>query len=415
MDARLAAGTWGGVEQVVIGLAHGLSRLPDGDEDYLFLVHAGEDAFLQPYIGGRCQTIPVPQPKLPRWRQALWKLLPWFPDTFKDQVMKLSLALAIGPAIPRRIDWIVEATRADVMHFPKQDAFLTHVPSIYHPHDLQHLHFPQFFTTRERLKRELNFRTFCRQAAVVAVASRWIKRDIVQQYGLPEDKVQVVAMAPTSEAYPVPSDSDITTVRTELDLAHSFVFYPAQTWPHKNHVGLIRSLAILRDRYGLRVPVVCSGRVTGFHEVIRTEARRAGVLDQVRFVGFVSPMQLQCLYRLSRCVVLPTKFEAGSFPLWEAFLAGVPAACSNVTSLPEQAGDAALLFDPDEPDEIAEAIHRLWTDERLRWDLVERGRKRVSRYSWDVSARIFRAHYRRIAGRALSGEDRELLQAPALW
>ena len=120
------------------------------------------------------------------------------------------------------------------------------------------------------------------------------------------------------------------------------------------------------------------------------------------------------MYRLCRCVVIPTKFEAASGPLWEAFAAGVPAACSNVTSLPDQAGDAALLFDPCQPEEIAGAIHQLWRDEALRRSLVERGKRNVARFTWERTARIFRAHYRRIANRCLSEEDHTLLAAPPL-
>ena len=88
-------------------------------------------------------------------------------------------------------------------------------------------------------------------------------------------------------------------------------------------------------------------------------------------MGFVSPLELQCLWRSARMAVLPTLFEAASFPLWEAFEAGVPAACSNVTSLPAQAGDAAILFDPTSVPAIADAIERLWTDAALRRSLID--------------------------------------------
>jgi glycosyltransferase involved in cell wall biosynthesis len=108
-------------------------------------------------------------------------------------------------------------------------------------------------------------------------------------------------------------------------------------------------------------------------------------------------------------VVIPTLFEAASGPLNDAFLAGVPAACSNVTALPRQAGDAALVFDPHELAAIARAIRQLWTDEPLRQTLITRGRARVAQFSWDRTARHFRAHYRRIGGRPLTDEDRRFL------
>jgi glycosyltransferase involved in cell wall biosynthesis len=108
-------------------------------------------------------------------------------------------------------------------------------------------------------------------------------------------------------------------------------------------------------------------------------------------------------------VVIPTKFEAASFPMMEAFSVGAAVACSNVTSLPEQAGDAALIFAPTDHVQMAEAIRRLWTDPSLRKTLGERGRNRQEALRWIDTAKVFRAHYRRIGGAHLSDEDARLL------
>jgi glycosyltransferase involved in cell wall biosynthesis len=306
-------------------------------------------------------------------------------------------------------DGSIEREEVEVMHFTQQWGFLTELPTIYHPHDLQHLHYPEYFDRVEFEKRELYYQGLCAQAAVVAVSSNWTKNDLIRAYGLPSEKIQVVPLAPLLGAYAEPEASDIARVRERFDLPESgFAFYPAQTWPHKNHLTLLDALAQLK-REGLEVPFVSSGFKTDFCATIEHRARELGIDDQVSFLGFVSALELQCLYRSSRCVVIPTKFEAASFPLWEAFLAGAPAACSTVTSLPEQAGDAALLFDPDEPEEIAAAIRSLWTDDSLCDTLVRRGRENVSQLSWARTARIFRALYRKTAGQELAATDRELL------
>lgn len=407
VEARLPSGAHGGVEQVVIGLAGGLSRLTDGDERYLFLTQAGADGWLEPHVTGpatlvRCAA--PPPPRRPRWRAALARVpgAPWVWDRLPDRTR---------PTVPTS-DGTVERAGAAVVHFPFQSGFLTDVPSIYHPHDLQHLHLPAFFERKERRRREIVYRALCGRAAVVAVTSSWVKRDVVSQYGLPEERVRVIPLAPVVGTYPQPGPEDLARVRRERSLPPAFAFFPAQTWPHKNHLRLLRALALLRDRHGA-IPLVCSGRLTAHHAMLVKEARRLRLEDEVRFVGFVSPLELQALYRLARCVVVPTLFEAASFPLWEAFENGVAAACSDVTSLPEQAGDAALLFDPRDEGAIAAALGRLWTDERLRATLVERGRARVAAFTWDRTARTFRAHYRRIAGRPLTGEDERLLAADA--
>lgn len=413
IDARLEAGA-GGVRQVVIGLAHGLSRIGDGSEEYMFLVHEGETSYLEPYVAGPARFLALPpKPDAPSWRRLaraarsrlneavpagrlLWGKVP---------------ASLFRPAVPNPSDGRIEQAGADVMHFTAQEAFLTNVPSIYHPHDLQHLHLPQFFSARERRDREILYRAFCEQARMVAVSSTWTKWDVVRHYGLPDVKVRVVPLAPPIAAYPVPTEQDLRAVRERLALPEVFLLYPAQTWPHKNHLGLVEALAALRSAHGINAHLVCPGTQNAYFPIIERRVRELDLAGQVHFVGFVSPLELQVLYRLCRAAVIPTRFESASFPIWEAFLAGAPVACSNVTALPEQAGDAALTFDPGRPEEMAVAIARLWTDGALRAQLASRGRERVRRLTWERTARIFRAHYRRIGGRALTAEDLELVHA----
>jgi glycosyltransferase involved in cell wall biosynthesis len=136
-----------------------------------------------------------------------------------------------------------------------------------------------------------------------------------------------------------------------------------------------------------------------------------GLGDDVRWVGFVDPSQLRGLYRLARFVVVPTLFESASQPVFEALSSGVAVACSNVTATPRQVGDAALIFDPYSVDDIAAAIKRLWTDPRLRQDLVVRGRVRIAQFSWERTAHHFAAYYRLLSHRDLSAADQALLSA----
>lgn len=389
---------------MIQGLASGLSGLSDADDEYVFLALEGADEWLRPFVRGPARIHAVPMPRSTRQRlarampavAAMWRRRPW--------------RTVAGPPTS---DGTVERLGADVVHFAHQWGFQTRIPSIYHPHDLQHLHLPQFFSPEQRAARERWYRTLCAQASMVAVASTWTKRDVEAQYRLPADRVVVVPWAPPTSAYRAPDSEAEEAARRRLGVPADYVLYPAQTWPHKNHVNLVRALAALRERDGLRVPLVASGHRNEHFPAIAAEVTRLGLDDQVHWTGFVSTEELVALYAGARAVVIPTRFEAASAPLWEAFLAGVPAACSNVTSLPEQAGDAALIFDPDDIAGMAEAIRRLWTDAELRTFLVRRGRERIASLSWDRTARHFRAHYRRLAGHALSDEDRAMIDTRA--
>jgi|SRR5271157_3535706 len=407
LDGRLISGSSGGVEQVVIGLASALSKLPQGEEEYFFLTYRDRDEWLRPYVRGPCHMLPGPPAPHRPTRAWLAKRVPRLQDLYHR-----FRHLGGSPLINiEKSDGTIEQARIDVMHFTLQTAFLTHIPSIYQPHDLQHLHLPQFFSHWQRTGREVRYRAFCAQAQMVVAMSAWGKADLIRQYDLPAKKVVVVPWGPALTAYPSPRSTDLCAVADKFDLPEAFLFYPAATWPHKNHLGLLQALFILRDQHALRVALVCSGLQNRHFREIKQQVRNLKLQDQVRFLGFVTPLELHCLYVLCRGAVYPSRFEGFGLPVIEAQLAGAPVACSNLTSLPEVAGDGALTFDPEKPQEIAEATLRVWRDETLRRRLVERGRANVARFSWDRSVRIFRAHYRRLANRPLTDEDRSLMEA----
>jgi glycosyltransferase involved in cell wall biosynthesis len=177
-------------------------------------------------------------------------------------------------------------------------------------------------------------------------------------------------------------------------------------------LALFRALARLRDEEGLSVSLVCTGGESAYASVLLQHRKSLRLEDQVRWLGYVSAGDLRALFELCDGVVVPTLFEAASGPVWEAFVAGAPVACSNVTSLPAQVGDAAIVFDPHDDGAIVEAVRRLWLDDSLRRELGAKGRERVSEFTWERTARHFRAHYRRIAGRELDAADRALLEGP---
>lgn len=412
IDARVDPATWGGVSSMITGLAHGLSSLPDGDETYVFLVPAEGAPWLEPYADpDTFLKVTAGRVKSARAAASKASIPRWIPGGERAPRAVSRIRPANWPPVPKS-DGTVELAGVDLIHFVAQNAFLTDVPSIYHPHDLQHVHLPEFFTSWRLRRRELEYGTFCRQAAMVAVTSTWGRHDLIEHFGLPEEKVAVVPWAPPTLAYDAPDEASLIATSERLELPSRFLFYPAHAWPHKNHLALFRALARLRDEDGLTVSLVCTGGDHAYAAELLDRRRALGLDEQVRWLGFISPADLRALFELCDGVVVPTLFEAASGPVWEAFVAGVPVACSNVTSLPAQVGDAAIVFDAYDEAALVDAVRRLWLDEELRHELARRGRERVRAFTWERTAKHFRAHYRRIAGRELDAADRALLGAP---
>jgi glycosyltransferase involved in cell wall biosynthesis len=428
IDAPILPGTAGGVAQFVAGLISALGKLDDGSETYTIVVGSQEQLDWLKRYGGPNQRfvlrapLPAPHDAAPAdngvafpglLKRALGPLLP----AARHVQRLLSVPVPSVPPVPPRLwpevplsDGFYESLGCDVIHIPTQNFVLCALPTIFNPHDLQHLHYPQFFSPAVIAERETTYTAGCHYAQTVAVGSQWVKDDIVRQYRIAPEKVQVIPEGPPTELYAEPSEDFLATVKQQYRLEQPFALYPAVTWPHKNHLRLLEALALLRDKRGLVVRLVCTGSLfEEFWPRVEKCVYDLKLSQQVKFLGFIPEGDLRALYRLSHFLIEPTLFEACGSPIFEAWLEGVPVACSNATALPEQVTDAALLFEPREVEAIAAAIEKIATDSELRRQLRERGYSRLKDFDWRRTARAYRALYRRAAGHSLTEEDRRLL------
>jgi len=410
IDAQIRpGGISGGVEQFVMGLVHSLGTLADGRDQYVIVGPWQDPEWLAPYLGRGQRIVSGPRPdasavdpgkrllgplRAPAgrlWRQFRRSV------THHQQNQRFGITESGG---------FYERLGADVVHFPTNQRFARcDVPMVFNPHDLQHLHYPQFFDETQIAWREAVYREGCRLAQAVAAESEWVKQDIVRQYGTHPDKIHVVPRGSPTELYQPPSTEVLAGTKRNLDLPSTFALYPAQTWPHKNHVRLLEAVALLRDRDGVRIDLVCTGRQNDFWPVIRRRIKDLRLGDRVRFTGYVSAIELRATYRLAEFVVFPSLFEGGGFPVLEAFYEGAAVACADVTSLPEYGGDAVLWFDPTSVQSIAGALARMRAEPDLRLRLIERGSARILQFTWEQTARRYRSLYRRLAGCRISDDE----------
>jgi glycosyltransferase involved in cell wall biosynthesis len=398
IDGRLFTGTTGGVETVLIGLAQGLASVPFADLDISFVTYEGHDGWLRPHVGAGVSIVTVPPPR--RATPGVRKLLgPAF-----GPLRRVRRAIRrTNTRIPT--DLVMDGLAADLVHFPHQGPGRITAPFIYQPHDLQHLHLPQFFTPEELRRRETYYGPLCRAAARVVVGTSWVKSDIIDNYGVDASHINVIPLAPVAGAgHP--------GVRPPW-LPANYLLYPAAFWPHKNHARLIEALALTATDHP-DVELVLTGAAVADGTDVVAAAATFGVASRVHLAGFLSEDDLATAYAHARAVVVPTLFEAGSFPIWEAFSRGIPVACSTVTSLPRQVGDAAVLFDPLSVPAIAAAISLVWSDDALRATLVAKGSARVAAFSWEDTARRYVALYRLLTSVATEADERLLAEEPKI-
>jgi glycosyltransferase involved in cell wall biosynthesis len=379
IDARMTPTAPGGVLQVLIGMAHGLSQLTDGDEEYTFLVKSPYDGWLDKYLGDNCRTLRVASP----------------PSTSFQQLMtRLGLR---RPVVPKS-DGAIEQHEFDGIHFLLPMGFRTCIPSFYQIHDLQHLHFPENFLRRTRQLRDAMYATMCDQAHRVFTMTDWGKRDVVRRLQIDPEKVSVVPWGSVLGAYSKPSRQQLDRVRDKFKLREPFAFFPAKAYPHKNHERLLQAIARLRDDQNLIVPIVLSGAPGAASPRIEQTITQLHLDGQVRHLGFVDPSDVTALFYLCRCLVFPSLFEGWGLPLTEAMSLEKPIVCADATCLPEVARDAAVYFDPNNVQSIAHQLSRIWNDEKLCQRLAQKARVVVESLTWHNTAHQFRTQYRNAFG-----------------
>ncbi len=440
IDPQTMPGVSGGVAQAAMSLVSGLGQL-DGPETYTIITRSQEQLeWLKGFAGSNQRFVmkrtlpksddsvlqfedkrrPLPQfvkktlgPALPCLRFA-WNryLLSRKSDAdfsiaqFLKDSAKLSLCSYNIPVS----DGFYESLGCHVLHIPVQGFVLSALPTIYNPHDLQQEHYPHFFPEEELKWRDMVYPAGCHLSHTVVVGSQWIKDDVVRCYGVNPRKIQVVPEAAPTELYGSPSQEFLSEIVQKYTINRPFAFYPAVTWPHKKHIVLLEALALLRDTHNIVIHLVCTGsRYEQHWPEISACMDRLNLSGQVKFLGFVPEEDLRALYQLSQFLIQPSLFEASSLPIFEAWLEGVPVACSNVSALPDQVQDSALLFDPNSVESVADAMMQLNSSSSLRHELQAKGYKRLKNFDLERTSKLLRAVYRRAAQFPLTEEDHWLL------
>jgi glycosyltransferase involved in cell wall biosynthesis len=309
-----------------------------------------------------------------------------------------------------KVDRALRRLGVRAVHFPTSNLFKTTLPFCYEPWDLQFLHFPDFFDADELERRKLKYAYGCANAAVIVTPTRWVKDDLVARLGIDPAKIVVIRRGSTFATEPL-TDAQFMERLCAYGIAPGFAFYPAMTFPHKNHLTLFRALAYLKEKKGLRIPLVMSGRPYASHAAAMERAlATTGIADQVHRLGAVSEATLAALYRGAHALVYPSLFEGLGLPLLEGLHNRTPVLAANTTCIPEVVGRAGILFDPLDHVAMAETMERAWREPEWVRKPLEHAPAQLALFDWHQARRTFGALYRRMSGASLSIEDERLLQ-----
>lgn len=259
-------------------------------------------------------------------------------------------------------------------------------------HDLMHRYEGRFPEVVEGYEgRELLFSSIAKYAWCVMTDSKVGKEQFIESYGsYMRRRLPHVVDIP----FVVPQHI-LGCEEIYIDTPEKYVFYPAQFWQHKNHINLVKAIKILSDEIK-DIHLILIGSEKNNMKKIQKYIAETNLEEHITIRGFVSDENIVYLYKHAIGMIMPSYFGPTNIPPLEAMALGCPVAVSNKYAMPEQVGDAGLLFDPDSPEEIAECIRKLWTDEGLRQEMKRKGYKRIEEWTMDSFNRRFQKILNRV-------------------
>lgn len=276
---------------------------------------------------------------------------------------------------------LIKRSGISIFHIPIQYSpiYGIDVPVIITMHDLQEFHLPENFSSGERIHRAINNHKAIYDSDKIIVSFNHIKNDIVKYFKVEESKISVCPPPFADNWFTTNQETSWETLANKYSISKKYLLYPAATWQHKNHIRLLEAvknvLSIVPD-----IHLICTGNQTNYFSTIQKKIDELGLKSSVKFLGIISEEDLIGLYKNASLVVIPTLYEAGSGPLYEAMRYRAPVICSNVTSLPETIDNDEFIFNPKNIHDIAEKIISCLTNENYKEKNLENSQQRMEYY-----------------------------------
>jgi glycosyltransferase involved in cell wall biosynthesis len=288
--------------------------------------------------------------------------------------------------------WVLHQIEADLVHGPVfVGPLVSPCPVVVTIHDLSFIRFPHLFRPANRLYLTALTRLSAQRAQRLLAVSKHAASESERLLGVPSERIDVVYHGVDPAFQPLPED-EVETFRESHGLPERFVLFVGTLEPRKNLVRLVEAFAQIHDG---KVGLVFVGGKGWLYDELYAKVETLGLSDRVIFPGYVMSEELPLWYNAAAVLAYPSVYEGFGFPVLEAQACGAPVLTSNVSSLPEAAGDAAVMVDPYDVEALTTGLSQLLTDGLLRHDLRERGLAHARGFSWPRTAQETARVYRR--------------------
>ena len=288
--------------------------------------------------------------------------------------------------LPRKI----KQAKVDFMHFPHYNVPLLYRGSfIVTIHDLTISHFPtQRATTLSPITYRLKHLTYTvvirsavKRAKKIIAVSFYTRNDLAETYKL--DKKKIVVTYEAADLITKRSDLSPEEILKKYNITSPYLVYVGNAYPHKNLEIMPQALQVLEEKYGKKPTLVLVGKEDYFYQRLKQEVSATSVKDRIVFCGYVPDAELPILYQQAAAYIFPSLYEGFGLPPLEAMQYEIPVVSSQASCLPEILQDAALYFDPNDPQDIADKIAKIINNQDLAHSLAVQGKQHVKRFSWE--------------------------------
>jgi glycosyltransferase involved in cell wall biosynthesis len=278
---------------------------------------------------------------------------------------------------------------SDITFFvvPSSDVFphfFLDKPFIVTMHDFQEKYYPDNFTIFEKFLRWVFNRALSKSASKILCESTSVKSDIIKFFKVDSSKI-IVIPAPPPESflnYKINLSKE-NTIKKKYNIKSKFIFYPAQTWIHKNHIRLIEAFKIVSVKF-FDVDLVLTGAPKSNHSKVINKIINSNLSNRIIYLGYIDYVDLPYFYKLSQFLIMPSLFESISIPIYESFSLKVPVACSNIVSIQEQVGDSVLIFNPFDINDMSNKMIMYLNNQDLREEMGRKGYERIKDFNHDI-------------------------------
>jgi len=280
----------------------------------------------------------------------------------------------------------IEQSGVDIVWYAGPFCSTMEIPYIINVFDLQHRlrpYFPEVSSNGIWENREHFYSVKLRRATNIIVGTEVGKKEIEMLYQILPERIKVLPYAYPDYNLSRKNIYSEINIRKKYNIPNNYLFYPAQYWPHKNHIALLQAVRILIDKWNISIPVVFVGSDKGNLNYIKKNVIKLGLSDMVYFLGFVPREDLFSLYKNAIALVMPTLFGPDNLPPLEAFVSSCPVIISDLNGISEQLGDAALFVNPLDTNQIALSIKSIYEEPNLRKKLIQRALNKATMWTWE--------------------------------